>query len=258
MKDQYGNPFQIIELTWNTTPLRRCATNSKTKGFEDTHIRKDIRGMPEISYRRPGTVVWLRTVLGLFVGKCAKTPHNMTILAANFDDNLWAIKDSVIRAEVEAMAKKLKTSLSSDMRKFHDKRIKESNLSPFDKKDDTPYKPDVSMEEKQVVEDRFALSKQEKAISEKKAALDKREADLKQRELSLIDQGVPSIAYSKDALMKMQIARVKQLLRDDYGHSTPREMTKSEAVDALMECQAQAVAPAVSDGEGAHAEPVIG
>jgi hypothetical protein len=101
MTDELGNPFELIELT----PLK---PTRKIDGFQNAYIY--ITGgdsTPKIKYgpRSQGNIEFVQNELGISIGKVAKTPQNMEMLAATYHDKVWKPLDKN-RAKIDIAATK--------------------------------------------------------------------------------------------------------------------------------------------------------
>jgi len=233
--DEYGNPFSLIELVWK---LPRNTEYAKTGGFEDTIIEKKDAGGLSISYRKQGSATWHKNLAGVYSARVAKTPHNMRVLAAMYADRMWDIRDKVVDAEVKAMAKSLYDSLTPELKKFNDERIKDMRRSPWEKADEHAGAPeDTRMEAKILDMDRQEHAAKARELEKREAELAEREAALMGKEIEAASEGLLSVGYTEDALNAMHISKVKNILRTEFDEHPPLTTKKTEYVQMVLQKQ---------------------
>jgi hypothetical protein len=236
--DEYGNPFRIITLRWNTNPMHKMAEYVKTRGFEDAVIQQDrATGDIAIRYRDSGCIMWMRPMggVGAFEGEVAYTPKNMEKLAAMHGDKLWTIKDHDIAAIVEQMYKKRVSMMSADVLKFNQDRIRGMHQMSFER---DAKAPEVALDiDKTIV-------KEEARLNEiKKIELDKREAKLRAEEkevlgevAGLAGEGVNPAGYSKEYLEKQTFYNLRKISKQ-LGIKYNIEAKKPDLIQGIIEKQ---------------------
>ena len=255
--DEYGNPFQVIELSWNRD---KGAPYQKTHGFEDTVILKSgDRGKLEIKHTLPGTIWWDKSILGDFVGKIAKTPHNMHMLATHYEDKLWIIRDPLIRSEVEMASKEHWSKMEPEMQAFHKERIRKSNISRFDKGDNV-MPVNLNRREEGIDQKEADLFKKENLLSDREKRLEMREAEMNNNLKAAIESGVRTTSYSQDYLNGLKVPQLRKLAKEQFTLSFPATAKKIEMIDAINEAQGKVLVAPNSDvvPVGGQSESVTG
>lgn len=241
VEDEFGNPFEVIELMWNTNRLHMMGAYGKTRGFDDAEIIVDNR-RPEgvrIKYRQKiGGVTWLRRFgnSGPFIGKVARTPRNMRKLASHFEDHLWTIRDPHIRREVEAASKQLWEKMGTEEREFHEARIAAMNTHHMEK--------DIKLEDTSTLAAKQAMSLEKQEIQQRRMELDRREADLDKREDNITEQkaqaireGGASTRYHKPYLMGLKLVELRKLARRDFKIQVAENWKKETIAEKILEAQ---------------------
>jgi len=214
--DEYGEPFQLIELQWLNTPLHRMTEYAKTRGFEDTIITANTKtGGVKINYRENGSVMWLRKKgIGPFTGLLAKTPKNMRRLASHFEDRLWKIMDPVIASEVKALWDSLKEKMTEKDLQFHNDRITSTHSS----KSETSipgYVARLPAEDSatQIAEDRRQLNLQMVELKRRELEVAEREGSLNKSKIESIAAGEAPSKYGQVYLEKLKMHEIRSLAR---------------------------------------------
>lgn len=252
--DEYGNPFRIIRLRWNTNRMHKMTDYVKTRGFEDAILSADGKtGGIKIMYRKPGSIMWQRTMgIGPFLGELAYTPYNIHKLATHYGDKLWTILDADIDEEVKARYEKRRKSMGAALRERDDNRIKGMHSMSIDRdekgKDPTPAVPldvDVlSVEDK----NRMAVIK-EQELKNKEIALDVREKDLNKKSAALVTGGGSLVQYTPEYLNEQKIYKLRSLCRElkvKWDNTDKRE----DLVQKIIEQQSRAKQEAEKKAEG--------
>lgn len=278
MEDPYGNPFEIITLDW--TPRMKNAHQSKTKGFEDTFITRKHEGGLIIEYRQPGSAEWIKDMLtGRFSAQVARTPHNMKVLAHNYYDNLWTIRQPHIRDEVKKVAdiiddeaKKIIVDITTtrpetvrdpltgkESIQQVDKIVGQQSLYEYHKKRrDSRYlavgepigavssKNDLEEESKLLLGKRAELARMNAEIDKKMAELNEQQKVLNKRTKELSDSGALSTTYSIEYLGKESMGSVRKIAHE-MGLGINIRMKKPEIIDAILNKQNTAFKPVASE-----------
>jgi hypothetical protein len=235
--DVYGNPFQLIELRWNSNPLHQNSDYGKTRGFEDTIITVNPRTRNlAISYRKPGSVMWMRPGgAGAFVGEVAKTPYNMKKLASMYADKLWTIRDPVIDQEVRIMYEAMEKAWDEKTREFNIARIKSMHthhleaLPSFGSDPKATAKEDLSEEKKILFKQRQEMEKMILELKEK-------EKQIAEKEKKLMVSGVSSTVYGREYLEKLSLADLRKTAKVTGAKFKPIN-TREELVSIIMNKQ---------------------
>jgi len=232
MEDQYGNPFEIIHLKW--IQKRRNTEYSKTRGFEDTIIAMNPTGDLEISYRRPGSIQWVRPDgIGPYTAEVAKTPYNMRKLATMYGDQIWTINEKNVNAEVKAIYEKIVENMPMAEKQFNEHRIKSMNS--------TAYGNPLAMPKRK---DNDELLEQKREVAIKEMELKEREAIIKEREEKIIldsvvkiRKGEAAIKYEEASLVDMEPEQLMQIAKD-IGAFTGGSKKKEVLINSIRRKQA--------------------
>lgn len=240
--DEYGNPFRIIRLRWNTNKLHLNAEYTKTRGFEDAVIGSDGRtGNIKITYRQNGSIMWERPAggIGPFNGELAQTPFNMDKLAAHYGDKLWTILDADINEQVKAMYEERQKKTPKELQEFNQKRIGRMHTYSLERDDgkapELPLDADkVTLQEQKRQNE---VTRQDNA--KRKAELDQREKDLDKRVIDMVGDGAAPVVYSEESLRakEMKIFKVRKICTQ-LGVSWANEDKKDDLVKKILEKQA--------------------
>lgn len=248
-EDQYGQPFEIVELRWNNSPHHKMADYAKTRGFEDTIISSSRRGEISINYRSNGSIMWYRpnSRVARWVGKLAKTAKNMRLLAKMYRDRLWRISDPYVEAQVRAMSEKMWESMPDDQRKFNEARIRQMHTDHLEgdlKAPDSIVSPDVEKEDireekREQFRARMDLERREKEIARKEQRLTKLEAEE-------IRKGKEPVQYHEGYLSGMKIYELRKIARK-WNITIPTTAKKPDIVKAILSKQDIPVTNVVND-----------
>jgi len=159
--DPYGNPFEIIQLIYNSKIGR---APSKTQGFEDLFVTINEGELgPVIAYRglgkgESGTMDFIRNDFGILEAYVPKTPHNVKKIASLFYSEMFYVKDPKQRLEIKAIADEMLEHRTQEQIAFDNKILADSKRTPLD---DSPFKPtNPAVEKKLDKEDNALLQKQ--------------------------------------------------------------------------------------------------
>lgn len=263
--DNYGNPFEIIELSWKRSMVQRMAEYAKTRGFEDTEISDSKEGVIVTHIRRGnGCIMWERPFNGRgpFVGRLAKTPFNMVKLAKCYRDNLWTIKNKTIDYEVRAMSDKLWEEMTPQQRKFNEERIRRlhvlkseldmqleqgeviKRLGGDEKAMQAEYEPKKVVDDTAdefLTEEKKALFRKEKELEEREMRIKELEEQLLQKRTEEIRQGnLPVKDNSEDTadqLRSMRPTELRRLARVKYGITLKPSEGREVALQKILEKQ---------------------
>ena len=114
MDDPYGRPFELIHLIW--TPYKKCASGARTGGFEEAYLLYDTVNGIRITYR-DGSAEWIKGLRGRLESVIPRTQKNLEVLAANYYDKLWKIKEPHIERIVKKMADEIEEKLEKKAKK---------------------------------------------------------------------------------------------------------------------------------------------
>lgn len=246
-KDQYGNPFRIITLHWLFTKMRPNAEYVKTRGFEDAVISKnDATGGFKITYRRNGSVMWLRAPggVGPFYGELAVTPYNLKKLASMYGDRLWTITDADIDQVVKALYQKRFAKMSDDVKKFNADRIAAMNshrTATDVKLKDAP----VSQTERELFdEEQRKLEVQKQELAKKTAEVTNQEKTILDNTIKGIESGVSPIAYTEEYVSKLGFNDRKKVLKE-LGVKVPPSARSGDLLVMILAAQSGNKVPEV-------------
>jgi len=240
VEDEYGNPFRIIRLRWNNTPMHRMAEYVKMRGFEDAVIGKNPRtGDISITYRKNGSITWMRNNgIGSFFGEVAQTPKNMNMLASHYGDRLFTIVDADIEAIVKKMHEERRKSASKEVNDFNDKRARmlHTNSHEYDPNEKGAPELPLDVEKMSIAEQNRinAITKQE--LDQREAKLNKKEQAITEQSLSLIGEGVSPTAYSREYLEGLKFYEIRKLCKE-VGTSWGAEDKKPELIEKILNKQ---------------------
>lgn len=249
--DQFGTPFEVIELRWVDSKLHPNTDYAKTRGFDDAVISVGANGRLSITYReKTGSVQWLRGLggHGPFIGKVARTDRNIRLLASHYRDGLWRIKDQHVDAEVRAMSDKLWESMSPELRNFNEKRIKamhtrsnEGNVVHLPQDSEK-----VKAEQDRINEERRDLARQKQDLARREAALSAKEKRITEVRVEQIKNDTPP---DTSDLSSLGFRDLRKLAREKYGVKVDPSWNK----DRLMEL-IKSKAEAATSSDSAHVE----
>lgn len=268
-EDQYGNPFELITLDWNSK--LRNAHQAKTKGFEDTFITRKPEGGLLIEYRFPGNAEWIKDGLtGGYHAQVARTPENIKVLAANFYDNLWVIRERHVREEVEVLAKaideaakkviipvkrtspkKITNELTGEVHtQMVEERVGEETLYDFYKRNrEAHFKApgsvathglehntldaDLALIQSQKVQ----LFKMQKEVDAKMKDIMDRTNHLNARQKKTVEGGVLLTQYDRAYLENLKPFQKLRGLAKEMGIEVTLKMKKEEIIQAIIDKQ---------------------
>ena len=205
--DEYGNPFRIIKLRWNKNPMHKNVDYAKTRGFEDAIISKDRMGEIAITYRRNGSVQWMRYGgEGPYMGEVAQTPRNMRLLGSTYGDKLFTILDADINQIVKKMYEDRQAKYDENTKKINEARIAGLHTRESEKGEKAIGPVELPIEAERIsVSEQNRLNQIEKQNNEKrKAALDEKEDKLDKRIVDMVGQGVEVVSYTEDFLRSVK------------------------------------------------------
>jgi hypothetical protein len=263
--DQYGNPFEIINLDWN--PAKKCGHGSKTKGdFDDVMLIRNKSGTA-ITYRNPGSIEWLKDgFTGSYSAMVARTTKNLRLLASMHYDKLWTIREAHIRQIVEKMADVIDEENKKVMIehvvvehqkqpngtvKRVERRIKESMYELHKRRREAHFKGPRG--EGSIVRPMALETHQEYVADAKDAEVNRKLMDIEQREAALLEREKAlnitpppednimepiSDEYSREDLEKLvPVSKLKKLARDEFGIEKAFSIPKDELIDLVLEKQ---------------------
>lgn len=244
--DSYGNPFRIIRLRWMNSKLHKNAEYAKTRGFEDAVLSKNaVTGDIKITYRRNGSIVWLRPPggVGPYIGEVAETPRNLRLLASHYGDKLWTIVDRDVDAIVHKMYETMRADMSQKQRDFNDKRIAKMHTMSVEESDSGSVNIPVDAERMSLQEDRRLLMQEKTAQDQRKAALDEKEKLLNKKAVSLVGEGVMPVFYSEEHLKSLKIFDLRKVAKEigvDYSSGDKSEGLIKKILDRQAGKKAEA------------------
>jgi hypothetical protein len=252
------------------------AHQAKTKGFEDTFITRQHGGGLTIEYRQPGNAEWIRDMLtGRFSAQVARTPHNMKVLAHNYYDGLWAVRQPHIRSEVEKMAnaideeaKKVMIDIvmtspetvrdavtgresiqqvdkvvgQQTLYEYHKKRRE----SRFDVRGEVlgavSSKNDLEAEAKLLQGKKAELARMNSEVEKKMADLMEQQNTINRRMQGITNSGALSTAYSAEFLEKESMGAIRKIAYG-MGADVNIKMKKPDIIREIMKKQNTALTP---------------
>jgi hypothetical protein len=234
-EDENGVPFEIIEVT----SVRNEANYTSMHGCQDTFIEigSEIPGKSfTISHRDEGRVRWLK---GKFGGKpkaaFAKTEKNLDFLANHFYEGIFIFSSNVIKAEVEARAKKIKAAMTEEQKKKQEQHLQDKNT--YMHGGPMPTRGGMTAAETEDSENRKNLDKRKRELDEQEQRIAKQEDDLTKRIVGATDAKV-KVNHPKDELQAMNMGALKKLARGYYKLKIADTMKKSEIIDLIYEPEA--------------------
>lgn len=249
--DEFGNPFEVIELISNVTRYNMHAEYEKTRGFDDAVISYN-NGLIRISYRKKkGSIMWMRPLgnVGPFIGKIPRTPRNMRMLASHYRDGLWRIKNAHIEAEVKKMSDMLWEEMPDEIKKFNEARIKRLQMLKSESVMNQVALPTAYSNN----DDKAYLDQEKVEIARQKIELAQREAEIAKREKLLAKDSVKKIEtegnpskYSQGYLQTLGLAELRKLGRTEYGLQYNPRHAKQDVIGAILAIQAGEV-PATNE-----------
>lgn len=235
--DQYGNPFRIITLKWNSNVLHKNTEYTKTRGFEDAVIDKNqSTGDFKITYRRNGSVMWQKPDggVGAYVGEMPLTQYNIQKLASHYGDKLWFIVDPDIEAQVKIMYEKRINEMSKEAKKFNDTRVRMMHTSDVDPSVNSRF--EIPVDENITTEKHRTLSVKEIELAKKEAILAEKEKALAEKEKALVNAGSSLTAYGKSYLMSQTIASLRKHCKE-LSIEFSMDDKRGDLVDMIMDKQ---------------------
>lgn len=245
--DPYGEPFELITLIW--TPRKKMFHRGKSKGFEDCVIRRNPESRQIIIKYRSGSAEWLKDpVGGAFVARIPRTEHNLSVLASNYYDNLWTIKDSHIRSLVKEMAdaideacKKIPCPYLVGGTWYDFNKAKRENHFKDSRKMNISLRGAEKVAENQMVLEEAKLERRRMEIERKEALLKEREEALLKKSVSVptVKKDVlpePSI-YTGEDLKKMNTMTLKKKAKDEFGIMNSFSIKKEDLIPMVLEKQ---------------------
>ncbi len=216
--DEYGNPFRIIKLRWNTSRLHKNTDYTKTKGFEDAIIKRDTRtGEFKIVYRY-GSIQWMQLGgEGPYYGELAQTPKNMEKLASMYGDRLWTIVDPDVEQIVKKMYEKRRESMTPEVQTINDKRIRYMHVAESEKGQEmqgaVQLPPEV--EKASLSEERRLNAVEKQQLEAKKAALEQKEAEINKKAVDLVGEGQAPVQYTREYLTGLKgLQQLRKICRE--------------------------------------------
>lgn len=239
--DEYGNPFRLIKLKWNSNLLHKNSEYAKTRGFEDAVIDKNnTTGDFRITYRRNGSITWNKPDggVGPYWGELPLTQYNLQKLVSSYGDKLWFITDQDIETQVRQLYEKRVASMSKEAREFNEKRVRQMHTSDIDVKNDAIF--EIPVDSKIAQEKQRSLTVKEIELAKKEAMLLEKERALAEKESALVNAGSALTGYSKNYLMNQNIATLRKHCKElgiEYG----TENKKGDLTDMILNKQAGGV-----------------
>ncbi len=240
VEDQYGNPFEIIDLQWISSRLHRNTDYSKSRGFEDAIIEFP-RGseLPRIRYRQNGSIHWMRNTPGRgpFRGQVPKTPKNMQRLAKTYGWKQWKILNPAIDAEVRALHDAWWKSLPDEQRDVVKNQIRLYNTLPSEKDqigNEIPYE-DSRQQQADLTEEQRQLIIKRKELDEREARILEREMKVNHAQASKTAETGLAGQMTSQMLDSMKMHEIRKLGRQMTGTSIPASMKKHEIIDLILE-----------------------
>lgn len=255
INDEFGNPFEVIELQWLGSNLHRNADYAKTRGFDDARLDVDkssANGI-RITYRQGvGSVMWFRPLgnVGPFIGKLAKTPRNMRKLAACLKDNLWRIKSPAhIAAEVKELSEKLWAGMSEEERTFNEKRV--AGMHTHKMEGDLKL-PEPSGDTVQTVaQDRVALNKKQMELEAREAEVVTKEKGIVDKTARMTKQGLAPAEYSESYLRGLKLVELRRLGRSTFNLDCGNA-SKEEIIARVKKMQSGDFSELKAEATGVH------
>jgi len=231
--DVNGHPFEIVKLRWNAT--RKNAEHSNTKGFEDTIIDLNVStGTLRISYRRPGSVSWMRPEgFGAFIGELGKTQYNMEKLASMYGDGLWKIMDGTTDAQAKAMYEKRLEDMTDKDREYNKKRIEMMYTTAHGGELLPPAAIAKSRDEQEVNEKMKDIHKKEKELSARAEEIAKKEREILASDVQRIREGVPAVQFEMEAMKQMKMHEIRQAYRTVCKVTCDLSATRDELINDI-------------------------
>jgi hypothetical protein len=222
--DQYGNPFEIIELRWTGGPNHLNTQDAKTRGFEDTILAPGPGGTIKISYR-PGSVTWTRSMNGRgpYTGLLARTPMNMQKLASCYRDRLWRITSPAVDAEVKALSDLIWEGMNPEMKEFNEKRITAMHTGTFEGNLQAPSAVPAEVDARDLLDQKKALAKREQELKDREERLRQGEEKLLGHKVARISDGAAPVRYTREYLVGLgwtDLRSLSKTLAVRYPHGT--------------------------------------
>jgi hypothetical protein len=239
-EDENGVPFEIIKLK----ATRIEANYTSVHGCQDTFIEQEshIPGRTFTIYHRDeGRVRWLKGKFGgLPQAILAKTEKNLHFLASHFYDGIFVITDRVIKAEVEARAKKLQAAMSEKEKEKQATRIKEAHTHK--EGGPLPARGGMTVEKIEQTEERKALDARKRELDEREQGIDQKEENLAKRVVDTTEAEI-KVVHERGELEAMNMGQLKKLARGYYKLKFPETTKKAEILEMIFKPVAPAEEP---------------
>jgi hypothetical protein len=242
-EDENGVPFEVIEVT----ALRNEANYASTIGCQDTIIemKSDVPGKKfTITHRDDvGRIRWFKDWRsgGRPRDLLANTQKNKEFLAMHFYDGLFLIHNAVVKAEVEAMAKKIKDGLTEKQKTKEEERLK--SLKTFKGGGRVPTQGGLSPEQIELERQRKDLADKRRELEEREQSMDQKEKFFAKRVADSIESEV-KVVHERAELEGMRMAQLRSLAREYYKLQIPNTMKKVEILELIFKPKAPVEAPA--------------
>lgn len=239
--DEYGNPFEVITLIWNNTPLHHATGYHKVHGFQDAEIYRVRRtGELAVRYRKTGHARFLQEYgdSGPYIAKVPRTPQNLKRLASMYGNKLFRIRERHFDEEVKTLYEKKVANMDEDVKKFNEEH---------DRGLQTRYVGVSAAPTPQVLPDRpenDELSREREALQLERIQLQKDRAEIERLKGSL-GTGEPKCNYSQEFLEKQPISELRRIAKQSKATIT-REMNAGEVVGAILDTQADNITEQVT------------
>lgn len=271
--DTYKEPLELIHLEWS--PLKKGRHYGKTKGFEDTFIKRLRTGGLQIYHRKPGSAMWLRDQLsGKYTATLARTDHNMRMLASMYYDKLWTIREKHIDALVKAEADKIDAELAQNKVSFYiDEPVlnekghivdfkqvekvqselefhKERREGHFQNRSTSVRQSSIKSmrveeahkaEKDEIAKQKAEIEREKQRLADKEARLNEAKALLSQT-IAPVETASLSTEYTREQLETLNpISKLRSIAKEFKTDKTVATMTKTALIDEILECQKRVI-----------------
>lgn len=227
--DSYGKPFQVVDLILN----HPISGYERFHGFEGTilYYRKGDRA-PAIKYALPRPLVFEADSMGIGKGRLSCTAHNLKMMASHWRDNIWTIKDEVIRARVKKMAgeyKMLDKDKAAYEKRLGDAQTVRRSEGPVDIQQKNSIQPELVIAQGRI----NMLAKQNEELLKRLKAHDLSEKTLAAREENAVTpDGEP--VPTEDVLRNETWMTLKKRCKTLGILNGMKEQKKLDLIDALL------------------------
>jgi hypothetical protein len=237
IRDKDGRPFEIIELI----SLEPVADYTSVHGYEDTFVKREGKKL-SIFHRKPGRIRWMQGEFGgMPRAQLAKTPHNVRVLALNYFDKKFKVKDPLHDAEIKAIADKEWAAMTDEQRVKEKARISGLDEAPYGGKkrnSEGKTKDEIYIEELEK-----DLRKRQRTVDQKELDVNAKEKNMAQKVSKAVEEGQVLTKHTRQELAPLPIHKVRKIARNEFKIQWKDTDKKTEIIEMIMKAQGDVPAP---------------